>query len=174
MDLDGDGFLSMYEIEYFYEEQLQRMEQLMIETLPFEDCLCQMLDMIMPEDKTKVSLRDLRNCRMTPIFFDTFFNLEKYLEHEQRDPFASQRDLDEDGNEITDWDRFAAEEYELLVAEEGNADGLDDMGYEDDENAAEMNFEEALEDVGKDNNGISNYESKLNNYGSNDALLSSN
>ena len=41
MDLDGDGYLSMYELEYFYEEQLQRMDQLGIETLPFEDCLCQ-------------------------------------------------------------------------------------------------------------------------------------
>lgn len=41
MDLDGDGYLSMYELEYFYEEQLQRMESLGIETLPFEDCLCQ-------------------------------------------------------------------------------------------------------------------------------------
>ena len=30
-----------YELEYFYEEQLQRMEQLGIETLPFDDCLCQ-------------------------------------------------------------------------------------------------------------------------------------
>ena len=37
---------------------------------------------------------------MTPIFFDTFFNLEKYLDHEQKDPFASQRDVDEDGNEV--------------------------------------------------------------------------
>jgi hypothetical protein len=43
MDLDGDGYLSMYELEYFYEEQLQRMESLGIETLPFEDCLCQVL-----------------------------------------------------------------------------------------------------------------------------------
>ena len=25
--------------------------------------------------------------------------------------------------QMSDWDRFAAEEYELLVAEEGNADG---------------------------------------------------
>lgn len=41
MDLDGDGFLSMYELEYFYEEQLQRMETIGMETLPFEDCLCQ-------------------------------------------------------------------------------------------------------------------------------------
>ena len=37
---------------------------------------------------------------MTPVFFDTFFNLEKYLDHEQRDPFATQREVDEDGNEV--------------------------------------------------------------------------
>lgn len=43
MDLDGDGYISMYELEYFYEEQLQRMESLGIETLPFEDCLCQVV-----------------------------------------------------------------------------------------------------------------------------------
>ena len=41
MDLDGDGVISMYEMEYFYEEMVQRMEALGIETLPFEDCLCQ-------------------------------------------------------------------------------------------------------------------------------------
>lgn len=60
----------------------------------------QMLDMIMPKKRNVISLQDLRRCRMTPIFFDTFFNLEKYLDHEQRDPFASQRDVDEDGNEV--------------------------------------------------------------------------
>ena len=41
MDLDGDGIISMYEMEYFYEEMVQRMEAMGIETLPFEDCLCQ-------------------------------------------------------------------------------------------------------------------------------------
>ena len=59
-----------------------------------------MLDMIMPKKQNVISLQDLKRCRMTPIFFDTFFNLEKYLDHEQRDPFASQRDVDEDGNEV--------------------------------------------------------------------------
>jgi len=147
MDLDGDGYLSMYELEYFYEEQLQRMEQLGIETLPFEDCLCQMLDMIIPEDSNRISMRDLKGCRMTPIFFDTFFNLEKYLDHEQRDPFASQRDLDEDGNEMSDWDRFASEEYELLVAEEGNTEGMDELCYDDDENMPEMHLDETLDNA---------------------------
>ena len=111
-----------------------------------------MLDMIRPLNKHAITLKDLKQCKMTPVFFDTFFNLEKYLDHEQRDPFATQRETDEDGNEViqtlltsansfcqtetdflipssqmSDWDRFAAEEYELLVAEEGTAEPMDDM-----------------------------------------------
>ncbi|KAG8184396.1 hypothetical protein JTE90_004568 [Oedothorax gibbosus] len=131
MDLDGDGFLSMYELEYFYLEQLQRLEALGIETLPFSDCLCQMLDILKPRVEGKISLCDLKRCQMTPIFFDTFFNLEKYLDHEQRDPFASQRDHDGDGPEMSDWDRFAADEYELLVAEEGAAEQQDETMYDE-------------------------------------------
>ncbi|KAF7991987.1 hypothetical protein HCN44_010788 [Aphidius gifuensis] len=88
MDLDGDGYLSMYELEYFYEEQLDRMEAIGMETLPFEDCLCQMLDMIHPSIPRKISLN-----------------------HEQRDPFASTRDHDADGHELSDWDRFAGDDY---------------------------------------------------------------
>lgn len=54
----------------------------------------QMLDMVHPAEDGKITLSDLKRCKLTPIFFDTFFNLEKYLDHEQRDPFATQRDSD--------------------------------------------------------------------------------
>ena len=84
-----------------------------------------MLDMVRPDEGDKISLRDLKACRLTPVFFDTFFNLEKYLDHEQRDPFASHR-MEEEG-EVSDWDRYAAEEYELLVAEEGGGDQGEEM-----------------------------------------------
>lgn len=60
----------------------------------------QMLDMIHPAVPGKISLSDLKRCKMTAIFFDTFFNVEKYLDHEQRDPFASARDHDADGHEV--------------------------------------------------------------------------
>lgn len=50
MDLDGDGYLSMYELEYFYEEQLHRMEAIGMETLPFEDCLCQVVNLMKAHD----------------------------------------------------------------------------------------------------------------------------
>ncbi|NXV75316.1 P2R3A phosphatase, partial [Atlantisia rogersi] len=124
MDLDGDGVLSMYELEYFYEEQCERMEVMGIEPLPFHDLLCQMLDLVKPEREGRVTLRDLKRCRMAHVFYNTFFNLEKYLDNEQRDPFAVQKDIDNDGPEPSDWDRYAAEEYEILVAEESGNEQL--------------------------------------------------
>ncbi|CAK1548605.1 unnamed protein product [Leptosia nina] len=148
MDLDGDGYISMYELEYFYEEQMQRMEAIGIETLPFNDCLCQMLDMVHPAEKGKITLTDLKKCKLTPIFFDTFFNLEKYLDHEQRDPFATQRDSD---SEMSEWDRFAAEEYELLVAEEGGSDAQDQISYDEtDDDCLSPNVEDANTEVVED------------------------
>ncbi|XP_041354697.1 serine/threonine-protein phosphatase 2A regulatory subunit B'' subunit beta-like isoform X2 [Gigantopelta aegis] len=131
MDLDGDGVISMYEMEYFYEEQMQKMESMGIEKLPFEDCLCQMLDMVRPRQQGQITLSDLKACKMTDIFFDTFFNLDKFLEHEQRDPFANIQDPDSAGTELSDWEKYAAEEYEILVAEEG-ANELEEIHYEDD------------------------------------------
>uniref|UniRef100_A0A3B3QDV5 Protein phosphatase 2 regulatory subunit B''alpha n=1 Tax=Paramormyrops kingsleyae TaxID=1676925 RepID=A0A3B3QDV5_9TELE len=93
MDLDGDGVLSMFELEFFYREQCERMETMGIEPLPFHDLLCQMLDLVKPKCQGKITLHDLKRCRMAHIFYDTFFNLEKYLDHEQRDPFAVQKVL---------------------------------------------------------------------------------
>ena len=77
-----------------------------------------MLDMIGPKERTKICLSDLRTCRMTPIFFDTFFNLEKYLDHEQRDPFASQHDVDEDGNEV----RASSPAFDILSLDRAASD----------------------------------------------------
>lgn len=140
MDLDGDGLLSMYELEYFYSEQLARMEEMGIEPISFEDCLCQCLDMVKPALTDKIRLSDMKQCRLCHIFFDTFFNLPKYLQHEQRDPFANLRDIEEGLNELSDWDRYAAETYEMLVNVEGG--GNPDDGVDDDEDDDEEEDEE--------------------------------
>ncbi|XP_067098631.1 serine/threonine-protein phosphatase 2A regulatory subunit B'' subunit alpha isoform X1 [Osmerus mordax] len=132
MDVDGDGVLSMFELEYFYEEQCDRMEGMGIEPLPFQDLLCQMLDLVKPESQGMITLRDLKRCRMGHIFFDTFFNLEKYLDHEQRDPFAVQKDIESEGPEPSDWDKYASEEYEILVAEETANEQLQDGSFDED------------------------------------------
>ena len=66
-----------------------RLEAMCIEPLSFENLLCQMLDLIHPVDSKFVTLVDLkRKIELVHIFFDTFFDLEKYLDHENKDSFA--------------------------------------------------------------------------------------
>ncbi|CAI9548232.1 unnamed protein product [Staurois parvus] len=125
MDLDGDGVLSMYELEYFYEEQCQKMESMAIEPLSFEDCLCQMLDLVKPQCEGKITLHDLKKCKQSNLFFDTFLNLDKYLDHEQKEPFSTVR-VETEGQELTDWEKYAAEEYAILVAEEAATEQWND------------------------------------------------
>lgn len=56
---------------------------------------------------------------MTPVFFNTFVNIEKYLEYEQRDPVAAAREADNgEATGESEWDRYAAEQYELLIQED--------------------------------------------------------
>lgn len=135
------------------------------------------LDMVNPQMPDKISLMDLKKCRMAHVFFNTFLNTAKYLEYEQRDPFDEEEENDEElklnlqnfqsqNNGITnycdlcleiigsgnllarqnfqnsqknrclrcrkelsqsqtilkasDWDRWAAEEYEKLILEDSN------------------------------------------------------
>ena len=49
IDLDGNGVLTLNEMQFFYEEQLHRMECMAQEPVLFEDILCQIVDMIAPE-----------------------------------------------------------------------------------------------------------------------------
>nr|CDS33416.1 serine:threonine protein phosphatase 2A [Hymenolepis microstoma] len=135
MDLDGDGVLSLYELEYFYSEQSARMEEMGIEPPTLEDCLCQCLDMVRPAIPDKIRLSDLKKCNLCPVFFDTFFNLPKYLQHEQRDPFSNLRDIEEGLTEVSDWDRYASDTYEMLIASEsgGGGGGIEDGEDEDEE-----------------------------------------
>ncbi|CAL4132959.1 unnamed protein product, partial [Meganyctiphanes norvegica] len=128
MALTQGGLILVYDIDS--EENLLNLSDCEgMSRLPYRKCCrCYILDMVQPEAKNMISLRDLKSCRMTAMFFDTLFNLEKYLDHEQRDPFTSQRTDDEESM-MSDWDRYAAEEYEFLVAEEGGGDQPDDMWF---------------------------------------------
>ncbi len=45
-------------------------------------------------------------------------NVEKYLDYEQRDPMSSLRDDESEGPEPSPWDKYASDQYILLVQEE--------------------------------------------------------
>ncbi|KAG0497824.1 hypothetical protein HPP92_002515 [Vanilla planifolia] len=80
IDLDGNGILTPNEMQFFYEEQLHRMECMAQEPVMFEDILCQMVDMISPECMQRESyftLRDLKGCKLSGNIFNILFNLNK-------------------------------------------------------------------------------------------------
>ena len=63
-----------------------------------------------------ICLSDLKACKLTPAFLNTFINVEKYLDYEQRDLVTMPREEVEGAG--TEWDRYATEQYEILLAEE--------------------------------------------------------
>ena len=96
VDVDGDGTLTPPEMQYFYEEQLHRMECLSQEPVAFSDVLCQLHDMLSPEREGAFTMRDLRRRRsMAGTLFNILFNLNKFVAFETRDPFLVRQEREE-------------------------------------------------------------------------------
>ncbi|KAI4369453.1 hypothetical protein MLD38_017890 [Melastoma candidum] len=116
IDLDGNGVLTRNEMQYFYEEQLHRMECMAQEPVLFEDILCQIIDMIDPENESFLTLQDLKGCKLSGSVFNILFNLNKFMAFETRDPFLIRQERE--NPTLTEWDRFAHREYIRLSMEE--------------------------------------------------------
>jgi len=119
-DLDGDGCIRDYEMKYFYEEQIQRMECLNYETIQFKDIMCQMNDMIFPKYEGQFRLADFKRRRkFAGTFFSLFSSLNKFLTFEDRDPFLAKQEQLDNPND-SEWDRWCAEEYLQLAMQVGD------------------------------------------------------
>jgi len=130
-DLDCDGCIGGHEMNYFYEEQLQRMECLNYETINFKDLMCQMNDMIFPRSEGQFQLSDFKRRRkFAGTFFSLFSSLNKLLNFEHRDPSQAKQEQLENPN-FTEWDRWCADEYLRLAMEDGD-DGDEDNTRKDD------------------------------------------
>ena len=90
IDLDENGVITPHEMDYFYEEQVHRLEYLNHEPILFVDLLCQMNDMIKPSPtEGHFRLDQLRQyITQVGIFFNCLVNLNKFIAYETRDLFA--------------------------------------------------------------------------------------
>ncbi|KAI4318044.1 hypothetical protein L6164_025854 [Bauhinia variegata] len=120
IDLDGNGVITLNEMQFFYEEQLHRMECMAQEPVLFEDILCQIIDMIAPENEGYVTLRDVKGSKLSGHAFNILFNLNKFIAFETRDPFLIRQEREDPT--LTEWDRFAHREYIRLSMEEDGED----------------------------------------------------
>lgn len=119
IDVDGDQKLNIMEMRSFYAVQLNRMQCLGHEIVLFEDMLCQMMDIIKPANTQYFVVEDFLQAECAQVsgsLFDALFNLTKFLQFEQKDPFM-ERQKREDEFEC-DWDRFACIDYHRLALEE--------------------------------------------------------
>ena len=141
IDLDENGTITPHEMDYFYEEQVHRLEYLNHEPILFVDLLCQMNDMIKPKPvEGHFTLAQLKVYQtQIGIFFNCLVNLNKFIAYETRDLFAIKHQLTE-FPDYSEWDRFAKSEYERLAMEEEGGDdsemidAMDGWDSEDDSN----------------------------------------
>lgn len=137
LDLDGDGILSLYELEKFYEEQEEKLTNLEVEPLNFEDVICQAIDSINCHNHvTEITLSRLKKSKLVSKFLNTFINTGKYLDDEQEEHNIADENENPDiteKSEIAAWEKYCAEEYAYLsnqeeLAAQEEMDQMDDSG----------------------------------------------
>ncbi|XP_050206815.1 serine/threonine protein phosphatase 2A regulatory subunit B''alpha isoform X2 [Mercurialis annua] len=122
IDLDANGILTRNELQFFYEEQVHRMECITHEAVLFEDILCQIVDMIAPESEDCITLQDLKGSKLSGNVFNILFNLNKFMAFESRDLFLIRQEREDPS--LTEWDRFAHREYIRLSMEEEDVEDV--------------------------------------------------
>jgi serine/threonine-protein phosphatase 2A regulatory subunit B'' len=116
-DLDDDGVLSLQDIDELYDVQLERMVITGNETIPFGDIVRQLLDMVKPEDPAAIKVTDLARSGMADVFFNTLFDLQKFLVREYQFPLVNANFGDVTKN-LSPWELYVLIEYEQLITDE--------------------------------------------------------
>ncbi|KAG9066301.1 Serine/threonine-protein phosphatase 2A regulatory subunit B'' subunit alpha [Linnemannia hyalina] len=148
MDLDGDGLLTVFELEQLFQEQAARMALLGMESFGFRDAICQMQDLIGPKETGLVRLSDLKQCGQAGPFIDLFCNVVRWRNFEANQHQIRMRQQQIAMQRATEaaWEEVAAGED---LFDDDDEDG-DDEGEEDEDDCEEDDEEEEDEDVSDD------------------------
>ena len=96
IDLDDNEIITPHEMNYFYDEQIHRLEYLNHESILFVDLLCQMNDLVKPSYEGHFHYEEIKAVRHSVgIFFNCLVNLNKFLAYETRDLFQLKNQLTE-------------------------------------------------------------------------------
>ncbi|GMT03025.1 hypothetical protein PENTCL1PPCAC_25199, partial [Pristionchus entomophagus] len=128
LDLDGDGRISMFEMETFYNQLVKVIGSFGIDSMTFNDLSCHLIDMIKPTSGKDFTLKDLKDSKMAGRFFNAFVNWRKFYQQESSE--GEKTSVKGAGDEeLSDWDRFCMEEYEQMMEADDEADEIIDDAY---------------------------------------------
>lgn len=125
LDIDGDGKLSLEELKYFHEEIIDSIKSRIIDCKSMGDTLCHVFDMVSPANDNYITLNDIKKSKMGHKFYNTFVNINKFIEQEITDgeiqPFGEDVEID-----VSEWDNFCNKQYELIVEDTDDLVNCDD------------------------------------------------
>jgi hypothetical protein len=159
MDLDGDGLLTVFELEQLFQEQAARMTILGMESFGFRDAICQMQDLVGPKETGLVRLSDLKQCGQAGPFIDLFCNVVRWRNFEAHQHQIRMRQQQIAMQRATEaaWEEVAVGEDLFDDDDDGDDDGDDDEdedgceGEEDCEDEEdELDDEEGEGDISDD------------------------
>ncbi|CCW63943.1 unnamed protein product [Phytomonas sp. EM1] len=118
LDLDGDGILSIYEMQTFYNMLMEKISFVGENAVCFEDVIRQVFDMIRCPEYRGLTLADLLNDpEAAHVLLNMFTDFVKLLQYEQSDPLVVHQERLVGGPEQSHWDRFARAEYDRMAQE---------------------------------------------------------
>ena len=82
IDLNNKGIITKKEMEYFYEEQIEKLKNNKKEVTKFKDVLKKIINLIPPEKENKWILQNfLDNPKNSSIVFNMLLNMNKINNH---------------------------------------------------------------------------------------------
>lgn len=152
LDIDGDSILTVFELEQFYQEQLKKINRVPImEEYKWIDSFCEMADLLTPNFNGLITMRDLKNAKLSHAFLNCFLNYRRFADYEHRHQIAQQQkaqqelhrqrkelygvieDTDEPKKELSEFDKYIEDEYNILAEADARGQYYDSNETSDDD-----------------------------------------
>ena len=131
IDLNNEGFITKKEMEYFYEEQIEKLKNNKKEVMKFKDVFNKIKSLVPPKMENKWYLQNfLDNPKNSSIVFNMLLNMNK-INNKEKDSLIIKEI--ENGKDYSDWDIFAYKEFKRKIDEDNDENENDEHNEEEEE-----------------------------------------
>ncbi|VDM48703.1 unnamed protein product [Toxocara canis] len=147
LDLNGDGRLSMDELQQFFDGIIAKMNAANIDAMSFTDVICLLWDAVRPCCEAYITLSDIKRSQVSTYFLNTFINWLKYFLQETCEgsdrivglsllsSFCISCDSlikrlvnipEGKQHEMSEWNTYCEKEHDVLMAENEDGEEFDE------------------------------------------------